>query len=581
MSAFVPATPPRISLQAHPIVDVMPEWLTHSQWIELTPLGMLLVDLIRPRTLVELGTQHGVSYCAFCQAVKALNLDAQCFAVDTWLGDEHTLYYGPDVLAEMRAYHDPRYREFSTLLAMTFDRAARRFAAESIDLLHIDGAHGYQAVRHDFTTWLPRMSRRGVMLFHDIEARHSGFGVRQFWAEVAARYPHFQVAFGHGLGVLAVGAEPPPALQPLLNLPPDQAIALEEQLAARGRRAATAQRAALSAAGVLPPTPPTGEAGGASLASAVHPERRRALVVNSGVNGFFEIEGRRVAAALNALGIQTDLAHLGSRPGGSYDWCFVNNPLEVAASTGDAAAGLSALKALGADCGQMFALTMEDATGPWYSPVREATAQAGIATSVDLGLEPQPALAAAEQSVRFLFNGLTQAEKQQARLAATQSTPRPLPWAMIGIQTPGRVRLVDALVRHVAPDGFVYLPTQDASKGKRLDETAMMHILTRAAYYIWTAQHNPLYWESQRFRQAVLSGSAPIKILPPGHQPRTDFPLACALVRQEDLPDPAALPPAAAHHRQVAAAYCALPSLEAGLAALLGLPAPAEVADAD
>lgn len=580
MSALVAATPLGTSLEAHPIVDVMPEWLTHSQWIELTPLGMLLVDLIRPRTLVELGTQHGVSYCAFCQAVTALDLDARCFAVDTWLGDEHTLYYGPDVLARLRAHHDPRYGKFSTLLAMTFDRAARRFAAESIDLLHIDGAHGYQAVRHDFETWLPRMSRRGVMLFHDIEARHSGFGVRQFWAEVAARYPHFQVAFGHGLGVLAVGAEIPPALQPLLNLPPDQAIALEDQLAARGWRAASAQRAALGAAGVLPPASHAGKATGARLAGPAQPARQRALIVNSGVNGFFEIEGRRVAAALNTLGIQADLARLDSQPVGTYDWCFVNNPLEAATSTGDVTAGLSALKALGATCAQMFALTMEDATGPWYPPVREATAQAGIATTVDLGLEPQPALAAAGQSVRFLFNGLTQAEKQQARLAATQSTPRPLPWAMIGIQTPGRVRLADALVRHVAPDGFVYLPTQDARKGESLEETAMMRILARAAYYVWAAQYNPLYWESQRFRQAVLTGAAPIKILPPGHQPRTDFPLACALVRQEDLPDPTALPPAAAHHRRVAAAYCALPSLEAGLAALLGLPAPAAVGDA-
>jgi hypothetical protein len=117
---------------------------------------------------------------------------------------------GRDVLAELRAWHDPRYRRI--LDPARHDLRPRRTAlpaAESIDLLHLDGAHGLPApCATTSPTWLPRMSRRGVMLFHDIEARHSGFGVRQFWAEVARpTIPTSRLAFGHGLGVLAVGAE--------------------------------------------------------------------------------------------------------------------------------------------------------------------------------------------------------------------------------------------------------------------------------------------------------------------------------------------------------------------------------------
>ena len=218
-----------IDLTSHPIAFAVPERLTpHTFWQEHIPFAMYLVSVLRPRLIVELGSHYGDSYCAFCQAVQAEGLATRCVAVDNWKGDIHYGEYGAEVLADLRAHHDPRYADFSTLLQSDFDAASGQFADGSIDLLHIDGTHTYEAVRHDFETWLPKMSERGVVLFHDSNVEQENFGVRQFLAEAAQRYPHFEFLHGYGLGVLGVGTRIPEEIRPLFVLSPKETETVRE-----------------------------------------------------------------------------------------------------------------------------------------------------------------------------------------------------------------------------------------------------------------------------------------------------------------------------------------------------------------
>lgn len=248
---------------------------TQSAWCSHIPFAHWIVSATRPRVLVELGTHTGVSYSAFCLAVERARLATRCYAVDTWRGDAHAGYYGDEVFTELRRHHRERFGGFSTLVRSRFDEALGHFADGSVDLLHIDGLHTYEAVRHDFEAWLPKLSSRSVVLLHDTNVRRDDFGVWRLWEDVREHYPSFEFLHGYGLGVLAVGQRPPAVLAQLCGIrDPARVALLRERFAMLGERWEAERREQLQI-GRATETRAAEQAKHAELVASLHDSLRR------------------------------------------------------------------------------------------------------------------------------------------------------------------------------------------------------------------------------------------------------------------------------------------------------------------
>lgn len=174
-----------------------------GEWTGHLTFGSELIAALQPQLIVELGTHWGEAYFTFCQTVQEHGLGSLCYAVDHWQGDEHAGLYGEEVYEEVSDYNARLYRQFSYLLRRSFDEALGQFADDSIGLLHIDGLHTYDAVRHDFGQWLPKVIPGGIVLLHDIVPRHQDFGVWRLWDEIKSEFPDtFEFHHSWGLGVV-------------------------------------------------------------------------------------------------------------------------------------------------------------------------------------------------------------------------------------------------------------------------------------------------------------------------------------------------------------------------------------------
>ncbi|MBR5515667.1 MAG: class I SAM-dependent methyltransferase [Clostridia bacterium] len=162
----------------------------------------------KPAKIVELGSYYGCSAFSFLQALKDLNIDSEFYAIDTWEGDSFTTVdYTEKIYDKYKIINDSCFSaQKANMLRMTFDEAVSKFEDKSIDLLHIDGSHTYEDVKHDYLTWRSKVKENGVIFFHDIsddEVHGEKMGSHLFWQELSSEMPYtYSFPYSFGLGVL-------------------------------------------------------------------------------------------------------------------------------------------------------------------------------------------------------------------------------------------------------------------------------------------------------------------------------------------------------------------------------------------
>jgi len=167
-----------------------------------------LVANLEPKRIVELGTHKGTSLFSFCQAAMDYSLGTEIVAVDTWKGDDQAGFYDEGIFREVLDLKNTFYLKVNVKLSRKlFDEAVFDFENSSIDLLHIDGLHTYEAVKHDFENWLPKVNDDGIVIFHDIEVGEGHFGVYKFWESLKEQYCTIEFYHSFGLGVLFINTE--------------------------------------------------------------------------------------------------------------------------------------------------------------------------------------------------------------------------------------------------------------------------------------------------------------------------------------------------------------------------------------
>ena len=147
-----------------------------------TEIMEVLINAVKPRTIVEVGSWKGHSAIAMAEYCKKIGIFTDILCVDTWLGSQE--HWIKDNYRASLQIHNGRpqiYDEFLsnvsnsglqsliTPLCVPASTAAEILKKLKIkgDLIYIDAGHGYNDVMSDLNSYFPLLSKNGIIFGDD------------------------------------------------------------------------------------------------------------------------------------------------------------------------------------------------------------------------------------------------------------------------------------------------------------------------------------------------------------------------------------------------------------------------------
>ncbi len=133
---------------------------------------------------------------------------------------------------------------------------------------------------------------------------------------------------------------------------------------------------------------------------------------------------------------------------------------------------------------------------------------------IDIGFVSQAdRLEGFEVPYLFMFHAPTREDALVIEEASAAG--RTIPWSLVGHARDDRVRLADDLAGALDPGGVVFLPPRGVTISKdrgMIPSGGLDKLLRKSRLYVWASIHEVDYYESFRFREAILAGAVPCKI---------------------------------------------------------------------
>ncbi len=174
-----------------------------------------LVDSLKPRTVLEIGTANGGTLFLFTRFAAS---DAELMSIDLpWgrFGGGYSAWRSDLYVNRSFALGEQRIRLIrkDSHSTESLSEVRTMLDGRSVDFLFIDGDHSYEGVRRDFEMYSPLVREGGMIAFHDIcpgPQRLVG-GVPRFWSEIREGRDIKELVKdpkqgGYGIGVIFVSS---------------------------------------------------------------------------------------------------------------------------------------------------------------------------------------------------------------------------------------------------------------------------------------------------------------------------------------------------------------------------------------